>query len=88
MQVQCLQQGTQSWCSGTTQTGRVGRDVGRGETHEYLWLINVNVWQKSSQCYKVIILQLKLINFLKKIARHETNIQNSIIFLYTSNEKF
>ena len=28
-----------------------------------MWPIHVNVWQKSSQCCKVIILQLKLINF-------------------------
>ena len=31
----------------------------------HLWLIHVNVWQKTSQYCKVIILQLKQINFLK-----------------------
>ena len=34
-------------------------------THVHLWLIHVNVWQKPSQYCKVIILQLKQINFLK-----------------------
>ena len=31
----------------------------------YLWLINVDVWQKTTKSYKPIILQLKII-FLKK----------------------
>ena len=30
------------------------------------WLIHINVWQKPLQYYKVICLQLTLINFLKK----------------------
>ena len=30
MQVQCKKQGTQSWCSGTTQRNRVEREVGVG----------------------------------------------------------
>ena len=28
-------------------------------TYVYLWLIHVNVWQKPTQFYKAIILQLK-----------------------------
>ena len=28
-------------------------------THVYLWPIHIDVWQKPSQYYKVIILQLK-----------------------------
>ena len=35
-------------------------------THVYLWPIHANVWQKPSQYYKVIILQLKYINQFKK----------------------
>ena len=35
-------------------------------THVYPWLIHVNVWQKPLQYCKVISLQLKLINYLKK----------------------
>ena len=35
-------------------------------THVHLWLIHVNVWQKPLQYYKVISLQLKLINFQNK----------------------
>ena len=38
----------------------------REGTYEYLWLIHVDVWQKPTQYYKVIILQLKR-NKLKKI---------------------
>jgi len=32
----------------------------------YLWLIHVNIWQKPTQYYKAIILQLKINNFFKK----------------------
>ena len=35
-------------------------------THVYLRLIHTDVWQKPSHCRKVIILQLKQINKLKK----------------------
>ena len=57
-------QGTQSWCSVTTQRGGMGREV-RGQfkregTHVYLQLIHGDVWQKPSQYCKAIILQLKL----------------------------
>ena len=64
-----MKQGTQSWCSGTTQRDGVGKEVGGGSgwgTHVHPWLFHVNVCQKPSQYYKVIILQLKLINFLNK----------------------
>ena len=37
----------------------VGRGVWDGETHVYLWLIHVNVWQKPPQYCKVSSLQLK-----------------------------
>ena len=89
VQVQCMKQGTQSWCSGTTQRGRVGRDMGRGETHEYLCLINVDVWQKSSQYYKVIILQLKLI-FLKRLQDIRQTYKTQLYFytLVIRNFKF
>ena len=36
-----------------------GRGTSRKETHVCLWPIHVDVWQKSSQYCKVIILQLK-----------------------------
>ena len=42
-----------------------GWDRGGGSgwrTHVRLWLIDVDVWQKPLQYYKVISLQLKLIN--------------------------
>ena len=58
-----MKQGTQSWCSVTTQSDRVGREVGGGVqdggTHVYPWLIHVDAWQKPPQYRKVIILQLK-----------------------------
>ena len=48
----------------------MGREVGggfrMGGAHVYLRPINVDVWQKPSQYYKVIILQLKQINSFKK----------------------
>ena len=36
-----------------------GRAIQDGGTHVHLWLIHVDVWQKSPQYCKVIILQLK-----------------------------
>jgi len=44
----------------------VGRRFKREGTYVYLWLIYVDVWQKPTQHYKAIILQLKINNFLKK----------------------
>ena len=37
-----------------------GREVQEGGTYVYLWLIHVNIWQKSAQYYTAIILQLKI----------------------------
>ena len=42
-----------------------GRGFRREGTHICLWPIHVDVWQKSSQNCKVIILQLKSVNQLK-----------------------
>ena len=39
-----------------------GTGVSGWGTHVHPWLINVNVWQKPSQNYKVTVLQLKQIN--------------------------
>jgi len=38
----------------------------REGTNVFLWLINVDVWQKPTQYYKAIIFQLKINKFLKK----------------------
>ena len=63
VQVPGMKQGTQSWCSGTTQRDRVGIEEGGGgqdgETHVYQWLIRVNVCQKPPRYCKVISLQFK-----------------------------
>ena len=62
-----MKQGTQSWCSGTTQRDGVGREWGSGWGDIlYTWLIHVDVWLKQPQYCEEIILQLnKLIK--KKI---------------------
>ena len=39
----------------------------REGTHVYLWLIHIAVWQKPTQHYKVIIFQLKINKFKRKI---------------------
>ena len=51
----------------------MGRQMGgrfkRERSYVYLWLIHVEVWQKTTKFYKAIILQLKnkkLANFFKK----------------------
>ena len=67
MQVQCMKQGTHSWCSGTTQRDGVGREVAERlritGPRVHPWLMHVNVWQKPPQYCKVVSLQLK---YLKK----------------------
>ena len=54
----------------TTQKGRRGWEVGgrfKAEgTYVHLWLIHVDVWQKSNQYCKAIILQLKINKFIKR----------------------
>ena len=39
---------------------RGGREVHRAGIYVYLWLTNVIVWQKPTQYWKIIILQLKI----------------------------
>ena len=45
-------------------SGCMGREVGRRfkreVTYVYLWLIHADVWEKPTQFYKAIILQLKI----------------------------
>jgi len=48
-----MRQGTQSWCSGTTQRDGGGEGgSGWGGTHVHQWLIHVDVWQKPSNIVK------------------------------------
>ena len=62
VQVQCMRQGAQGWCTGKTWGmdwgGRWEGSSGWG-THVHPWLIHVNVWQKPLQYCKVISLQFK-----------------------------
>ena len=62
VQVQCMRQDAQGWCTGMTLglrwRGRWEQSSGWG-TCVYPWLIHVNVWQKPPQYCKVISLQLK-----------------------------
>ena len=41
---------------GMEKAGRFKREG----THVYVWLIHVVIWQKPTQCWKAIILQLKI----------------------------
>ena len=72
VQVQCMEQGTQSWCTGTTLRDGMGRKVGGGfrmgdtctPMADSCQCIHVNVFmsismQKPLQYCKVISLQLK-----------------------------
>ena len=62
VQVQCMRQGAQGWCTGKTWGmewgGRWEGSSGWG-THVHPWLIHVNVWQKPLQYCKVISLRFK-----------------------------
>ena len=69
----------------------MGRDIGgrfKGEgMYVYLWLINVEVWQKITKFYKAIILQLKNKLILKKQCTnpfsHKDNIITSILLHFS-----
>ena len=67
-----MMQGTQSWCCVTAWSLGVEREVGTGFRREgtrvRLWPVHVDgeVWQKPSQYCKVVILQLKCMNYKKK----------------------
>ena len=55
VQVQCMIQDAQGWCTGLTQRdGRGGRwEGGSGwETHVHPWHIHVNVWQNQYNIVK------------------------------------
>ena len=58
-----MMQGIQRWCSENLE-GWDGREVGeqfkREGTYVYLWLIHVDIWQKTTRHCKVIICQLKI----------------------------
>ena len=56
----------------------------REVTQVYLWLIHVDVWQKPTQHYKAIILQLK-INKLKKKTESELLVGNKELKLCGSH---
>ena len=62
--------GNPNQCSVTIQMGGNGQEVEgnlkRQWTSVYLWLIPVDLWQKSTQYYKASISQLK-INKLKNV---------------------
>ena len=49
----------------------MGREIGgrfrREGTYVYLWLVHVDVWQKPTQYFKAIILQLKINKYIIKI---------------------
>ena len=62
VQVRCMRQGAQGWCTGMTLGDGMGRRWERGSgwgTQVHPWLIHVNLWQKPPQYCKVIGLQLK-----------------------------
>ena len=49
VQVRCMIQGAQGWCTGMTQRDGMGREMGGGSewgTHVHSWWIHVNVWLK------------------------------------------
>ena len=62
-----------SWCN-NNRNREVGGRFKKDGTYVYLWLIHVDVWQKSNQYCKAIILQLKIIknNINKKHNKYNT----------------
>ena len=76
----CMMQGAHTQGSGATQRvgwgGRWEGGSGAGGAYVCLWLIPVDVWQKSTQYCKAIILQLKIsiffLSFLEIIQYKES----------------
>ena len=56
----------------------VGGRLKRERTYAYLWLIHVDIQQKSTQYFKAIIIQLKINFNLKKCTEHlsERNVED------------
>ena len=55
VQVRCMRQGAQGWCTGMTQRDGMGREVGGVSgwgTHIHPWRIQVNVWQNQYNIVK------------------------------------
>ena len=64
VQVWCMRQDAQGWCTAMTLRDGMGTEMGGDSgwgTHIHPWLIHVNVWQKPLQYFKLISLQWKLI---------------------------
>ena len=72
----CMMQGAHTQGSGATQRvgsgGRWEGGPGAGGAYVCLWLIPVDVWQKSTQYCKAIILQLKISIFFFKFSGNHT----------------
>ena len=70
--------GNSNWGLVTTQRVGMGREVGGIFTWEgiwvNLWLVHVDVWQKPTQYYKAIILQLQINKFNKIIKNSPANV--------------
>ena len=50
----------EGWVGMEGRKWEVGGRRKREGTYIYLWLIHVDIWQKPTQYYKAIILQLKI----------------------------
>ena len=68
VQVRCVRQGAQGWCTEITLKDGMRREVGGSVRmgHVHPWLIHVSIWQKPPQYCKVISLQLKFEKIKKK----------------------
>ena len=60
MGICCMSQGTQTGALYQPRGVGWGGRFKREGTYVYLWLIHADVWQKSTQYCRVIILQLKI----------------------------
>ena len=68
MEIGSMMQGAQTVLCDRLRSGmgwEAGRRFRRKGTYVYLWLIHADVWQKPTQYYKAIILQLKINTLIK-----------------------
>ena len=57
----------------------MGGKLKREETHEYLWLTRVDIWQQPTQHCEAISLQLKINKFGGKSSYHKGNVELHVV---------
>ena len=85
MQIRCMKQGTQSWCSGTTQMDGVRRELGRG--FRMVGYMYTHGWFMSmyDKNHHNIVISLQLNKFFKNFNLKQKSKSTNLDFCMPSN---